>query len=291
MIYESAQDWLDAPRKRVMVFGMSGLGKTHVSNMLRASGDWFHYSIDYRIGTRYMGELIADNAKREAMKVPFLADLLKSDSIYIGSNITFDNLAWLSTYLGKPGDPHKGGLPIEDWRKRQDQHTQAEIAALMDTPAFMERAKAIYDYPHFICDSGGSICEVVDPFAQNDPVLDTLEANLLMVWIEGTEAHTEELMRRFAKAPKPMCYQGDFLMDAWRRYLEKTGDAPDRVDPDAFVKWVFGQALEHRRPRYAAMARRGVTVAADDIGRLKSPEDFAGLVADAITNRSLEMRG
>ena len=112
MIYETADDWRGADRKRVLLFGMSGLGKTHVSNLLRDGGGWFHYSIDYRIGTRYMGEHIVDNFKREAMKVPFLRELLMSDSIYIGSNITFDNLAPLSTYLGKPGDPAKGGLPL-----------------------------------------------------------------------------------------------------------------------------------------------------------------------------------
>ena len=98
MIYETASAWLNAPQKRVLLFGMSGLGKTHVSNMLRASGDWFHYSVDYRIGTRYMGELIADNAKREAMQVPFLRDLLLSDSIYIGSNITCGRALWLSAF-------------------------------------------------------------------------------------------------------------------------------------------------------------------------------------------------
>ena len=81
MIYTSSDDWNAAPRKRVLLFGMSGLGKTHISNTLRASGEWFHYSIDYRIGTRYMGEHIVDNFKREAMKTPFLAQLLRSDSI------------------------------------------------------------------------------------------------------------------------------------------------------------------------------------------------------------------
>ena len=80
MLYTSADDWRAAPRKKVLFFGMSGLGKTHVSNILRGGGDWFHYSIDYRIGTRYMGEYITDNAKAEAMKVPFLRDLLLSDS-------------------------------------------------------------------------------------------------------------------------------------------------------------------------------------------------------------------
>ncbi|MFK7751673.1 MAG: ATPase, partial [Sedimentitalea sp.] len=87
MLYSNSADWLNAPQKRVLFFGMSGLGKTYVSNILRGGGDWFHYSIDYRIGTRYMGEYIADNAKAEAMKVPFLRELLLSDSIYIGSNL------------------------------------------------------------------------------------------------------------------------------------------------------------------------------------------------------------
>ena len=80
MIYQSGQQWLSAPKKRVLLFGMSGLGKTHLSNLLRAAGGWFHYSVDYRIGTRYMGELIADNFKREAMKVPLLRELLMTDS-------------------------------------------------------------------------------------------------------------------------------------------------------------------------------------------------------------------
>ena len=114
MIYNNALDWQNAVQKRVVLFGMSGLGKTHVSNMLRASGDWFHYSIDYRIGTRYMGEFIEDSFKREAMGNPFLRDLLMSDSIKIKSNITFDNLAPLSTYLGKPGRADKGAYPSKN---------------------------------------------------------------------------------------------------------------------------------------------------------------------------------
>ena len=92
MIYATAKDYLAATQKRVMLFGMSGLGKTYLSNMLRDAGGWFHYSVDYRIGTRYMNEFIADNFKREAMKVPLLRELLLSDSVYISSNITFDNL-------------------------------------------------------------------------------------------------------------------------------------------------------------------------------------------------------
>jgi hypothetical protein len=185
MIYTTPDDWLAAPEKRVALFGMSGLGKTHVASLLRASGGWFHYSIDYRIGTRYMGEHIADNFKAEAMKLPLLRELLLTDSVYIQSNITFDNLAPLSTYLGKPGDPARGGLPFDEYRRRQDQHRTAEIAALMDTPHFIARAKALYGYPNFVCDTGGSICEVVNPDDPDDPVLRTLSANLLLVGSRG----------------------------------------------------------------------------------------------------------
>ena len=70
MLYQNATAWRAAPHRKVLVFGMSGLGKTHLSGLLRGSGDWFHYSIDYRIGTRYLNETILDNAKAEAMKVP-----------------------------------------------------------------------------------------------------------------------------------------------------------------------------------------------------------------------------
>lgn len=283
MLYSTAEDWRAAPRKRVLFFGMSGLGKTHVSNMLRTAGDWFHYSIDYRIGTRYMGEYITDNAKAEAMKVPFLRDLLLSDSIYIGSNISFDNLTPVSTYLGKPGDPAKGGLPIAEYRRRQEQFRLAEIHALLDTEYFVDRAERLYGYPHFICDTGGSICEWVDPENSEDPVLSELNKHALMIWIKGDEAHTQDLIRRFDRAPKPMSYQPAFLDRVWDQYLAEKGCAEDQVDPDDFIRWTYAQALAHRQPRYAAMAQHwGITVTADQVAALRDAADFDALIAEAI---------
>lgn len=278
-MYSSGKAWRDAPEKRVMLFGMSGLGKTHVASMLRRSGEWFHYSVDYRIGTRYMGELIADDFKRHAMKVPLLRELLMTDSVRIESNITFDNLAPLSTYLGKPGDPARGGLAFHDYKRRQDQHRTAEIAAMLDSGHFITRAREIYGYRHFVCDTSGSICEVVDPENPDDPVLRALSSLMLPVWIRGTEAHTSELIRRFDQAPKPMYYQPAFLAAAWEDYGREN---PGTVDPDAFIRWTYARALAHRRPRYAAMARRGVTVEADEVARVASPRDFVDLIAAAI---------
>ncbi len=283
MIYQTAADWRAADRKRVVLYAMSGLGKTHVSNLLRQSGDWFHYSIDYRIGTRYMGEYITDNAKLEAMKVPFLRDLLLSDSIYIGSNITFHNLAAVSSYLGKPGDRERGGLDIGTYRGRQERFARAEREALLDTPYFIDRAEALYGYPHFVCDTGGSICEWVDPEDPKDPILTTLSERCLMVWIEGSEAHTDELVRRFDKAPKPMAYSPDFLTRAWDGYLAEQQVAPDKVDPDAFIRWTYARALAHRQPLYEAMSRNwGVTVRAEDMATVRDDADFTEVIAAAL---------
>lgn len=286
MQHTSGKDWLNAAHKKVLVFGMSGLGKTHVSNMLRDSGDWFHYSVDYRIGTRYMGEHIVDNFKREAMKSPFLAELLLSDSIYIGSNITFNNLAPLSTYLGKPGNPALGGLPFEEYLTRQTQHQTAEISALLDTPHFATRAQDIYGYDHFICDSGGSICEVVDPEDENDPVLTSLSEHMLLVWIEGADSHTEALIKRFDKAPKPMYYPPETLRDNWSAYLSANNCVEADVNPDEFVRWAYTRALSDRQPKYRAIAKNwGVTVCANDVADLKAPGDFNTLIARAIDAR------
>ncbi len=283
MIYSSSQDWRNAPQKRVLLFAMSGLGKTYLSTMLRDGGQWFHYSIDYRIGTRYMGEAIADNAKREAMKVPFLRDLLRSNSIYIGSNISFDDLKPMSSYLGKPGNPEQGGLNWAEYTRRQDQFQASEVAALHDTGHFIDRATDLYQYPHFICDTGGSICEWVDANDPHDPIMTDLASKTLMVWIKGTEEHTAELIRRFDKEPKPMSYDPVFLLKTWKVYLAEFSVAPDKVDPDDFIRWAFAKALAHRQPRYQAMADNwGLTVHMNDVAQVRDEAGFVELIAAAL---------
>jgi hypothetical protein len=286
MIYQTSADWLGQPNKRILLFGMSGLGKTHVSSTLRDAGDWFHYSVDYRIGTRYMGEFIADNFKREAMKVPLLRELLMTDSVYITSNITFDNLAPLSTYLGKPGDPAKGGLPFAEYLRRQAQHRAAEIAALRDTRHYIARAGDLYGYANFVCDSGGSICEVVDPANPADPVMQALSSDMLLVWIKGSDAHRAELIRRFDRNPKPIYYQPDFLHKIWQDYLAREGKPADKVDPDAFLRFAYAQVLDHRQPRYAAMAEWGVTVTAEEVAGITDAAGFTALIARALDRRA-----
>ncbi len=286
MLYKTPQDWQTARQKRIALFGMSGLGKTHVSKLLRGSGDWFHYSVDFRIGTRYMGEHIVDNFKRHAMRDPLLRELLMTDSIYIASNISFENLSPLSTYLGKPGNPDKGGIPFEDYVTRQRQHREAEIAATLDAIAFADKARNIYGYNHFVCDTSGSLCEVVDPSDPDDPVLKPLSEHILPVWIRGTEAHINTLVARFDKAPKPMYYNEEFLRQTWGAYCADRAVTEENVDPDDFIRWGYRQLLHHRLPIYEAIASNwGVTVEAADIGAVETAADIEALISQAIAAR------
>ena len=283
-MFKSAQQWVKEKNKRVLLFGMSGLGKTHIAKLLRKSGGWFHYSVDYRIGTHYMGEHIVDNVKFKAMENAFLANLLKTDSIYIRSNITFENLAPLSTYLGQPGAAESGGLSYLEYIKRQNQHLEAEKAAMLDTVQFIDKALNLYNYPNFICDSSGSLCEIVDPNDPNDCILKELSKNLLLVWIEGDKNHNKDLKNRFKKDPKPMYYNPTLLSESWNTFKELTASQDDEVDPNAFAIYAYEKAISARQPKYRAICDKwGVSINADEVSSITSSEDFDTLIANALS--------
>jgi len=234
-----------------------------------------------------MGEFIVDNFKAEAMKVPFLRDLLRTDSIKIDSNITFANLDPLSTYLGRPGDETRGGLKLAEYQRRQEQHRVAEIAALQDVPYFIERAQTLYDYGNFIADTGGSLIEVIDPDNAEDPVVRALTGATLLLYIRGTEDDAAELVRRFKASPKPMYYQPPFLVKKWTEFKRINGVKDDtQVDPDAFGAWGFEALLTDRLPRYQRLADNfGYVVEAADLATVRDGDEFLDLVAGAIGKR------
>jgi shikimate kinase len=274
----SSQEFLDWPSKRITLLAMSGAGKTTLANKL-PKAKWFHYSGDYRIGTKYLREPILDNIKRQAMSVPFLRDLLLSDSIYISNKITVDNLAPVSTFLGKVGDPVQGGLSLREFKRRQHLHHQAECAAMIDVPEFIHKAEDIYGYHHFINDAGGSVCELDSP-----EVLETLAQNTIIIYIKIPPALEQTIIERAKTDPKPLYYREAFLDEKLEEFMRlKNYASADAMPPDEFVSWVFPELFKSRLPRYQAIADQyGYTIDANDAAAVKNEADFIRLVADAL---------
>ena len=266
------------PRKAITLLGMSGVGKTTLAYKLPKS-KWFHYSGDYRIGTKYLAEPILDNIKRQAMQVGFLRDLLRSDSIYIASNITVHNLAPVASFLGKIGREDLGGLNVEEFKARQRLHRQAEIGSMRDVEQFIDKAHEIYGYEHFMNDAGGSICELDD-----QQMLDVLARNTVILYLSADQAMEDTMIRRSLDDPKPMYYQEHFLDEQLQRYLEKTGlGSTAEIVPDEFVRWIFPRHVAHRRPKYESLADRyGYTVDARAAEGVTGETDFLELIAEAM---------
>lgn len=281
-MHMTAEEFLRWPQKAITLLGMSGVGKTHLANRLPKTS-WFHYSGDYRIGTKYLAEPILDNIKRKAMQVDFLRDLLRSDSIYIANNISVHNLEPVSTFLGKVGRADMGGQPLTEFKRRQRLHLEAEAEAMKDVGAFIEKAHELYGYDHFLNDAGGSICELTDAES-----LKVLQDKTLILYLRAGPEMEEELIRRAIQDPKPMYYRESFLDQKLAEYLKQEGlESADEIEPNRFVQWIFPKLLEHRRPLYEALAEQhGYTVDARETEQVNNEADFLNLVASAIRSAS-----
>jgi len=281
-MHMSAKSFRDWEHKSITLLGMSGVGKTTLANNLPQSS-WFHYSGDYRIGTRYMDEPIMDNIKQQAMQIDFLRDLLRSDSIYIANNITIHNLEPISSFLGQLGSEKLGGLPLDEFLRRQHLHREAENNAMIDVASFQAKARKLYGYQHFVNDTGGSVCELDSPEAEQ-----VLAENTLVLYIRADEDMEHELIRRATSNPKPMYYNEAFLRAKLAIYLaqEKLAGV-EEMDPKQFARWIFPELVKHRRPLYQALADRyGYTITAKQAEQVNSEADFLDLVEDAIGQAS-----
>lgn len=277
----STEEFRHQEHKSITLLGMSGVGKTFLSNILRKS-DWFHYSGDYRIGTRYLNEPILDNIKIQAMQVPFLRDLLRSDSIFINNNITVDHLEAVSSFIGKIGDPELGGLSLEEFKRRQKLHYEAETAAMYDVPEFIQKARDIYGFNNFINDAGGSLCEL-----GNNDLLEMLAKHTIFIYIQANEDDEKRLISRAKSSPKPMYYQPEFLDEQLALYMQENSlEYVAMINPDDFVRWVFPRLFYSRIPRYEAIAKKyGYTIKTEDLYKIKTEADFLALVENALDSK------
>ena len=274
----TAKEFRSEKNKRLTLLGMSGVGKTHLAKLIGENGDWYHFSGDYHIGATYLKDEIINNIAKKMKQDPWLRNLLDNQSISVNSQVTFDNLEPISAFLGKVGNPEEGGLPIDEFIRRQGLFLEAEIKAMYDVPNFINKSQQS-GYDNFINDAGGSLCELEDK-----KLYQLLAKNTLIVYIKTNKDAERILIERSKSQPKPVYYHPDFFASAMQTYLEKNNlDYVAQINPDSFVRWVFPRLVEDRTAKYQALADQyGCTIKSDDLYHCHSADDVINLIAETL---------
>lgn len=245
----SAEKFLNAPHKAVTFTGMSGVGKTYLSAALETWG-WSRMSCDYEIGRKDLARHLA-----RPMASP-------------------EDIGVLSDFIGRPGDPAKGGLPFDEFRRRQKLYYEAECAAVLSAAQAAGRASG-----SFVHDSTGSLCEITD-----EAILETLGRATLFVYLKAGAEEERAVLERAQTHPKPLFFPPGKLDEWVRAYLEESGEiSPDTMDPDGFSRWVFPKLFAERLPKYQRLADvYGVTVESAALHGVEDEADFIARIAEAL---------
>ena len=236
--------------KRIALLGMSGLGKTFISRNLSRQDNWSHYSVDYEIG-----------------KV-----LFEGKHKYLLKGFDIDNLTHLSNFLGKPGSSSMGGIPFPEYVSRQQLHRDAEIKATLKACSLVEKSPEL---SHFVCDTSGSICELVNPSDKNDVILTSLSKNFLIICLEAPDSLYQILIDRFLAKPKPMYYEENFLNSLWQRFKSGSPEKGDKINPDDFMIFGFKALIERRKAIFDMISKNwGVKLNFEHLRKVKTGADL-----------------
>ena len=244
--------------KRFALLGMSGLGKTFISRTLVKQDDWLHYSVDYEIG-----KILFKNTHRNLL-----------DGFEVG------NLTNLSNFLGKPGSQSMGGISFSEYLTRQQLHRDAEIKATLNASSLVEHSPEL---SHFMCDTSGSICELVNPLDENDKILSSLSKNFLIICLEAPDTMYQVLIDRFLAKPKPMYYEENFLHSLWKSFRDNTLTTCDEINPDDFMIYGFKALIKRRKAIFDTISENwGISLNFEQLRNVKCAADLIGAIESAI---------
>ena len=248
--------------KRIALLGMSGLGKTFVSRNLYKNDNWFHYSVDYEIGKL----------------------LFKNEHQNLFEGFDIDNLTNLSNFLGKPGSSSKGGIPFSEYVSRQQLHRDAETEATLKACSLVETSPNL---SHIVCDTSGSICELVNPSDKEDILLTSLSKNFLIICLEAPDSIYQVLIDRFLARPKPMYYEENFLNSLWQTFKIGSSSTDDKINPDDFMIFGFKALIERRKAIYDMIAKNwGIRLNFENLRNVKTAADLMEAVQSEIEVKS-----
>ncbi len=244
--------------KRYALLGMSGLGKTFISRKLENKDRWSHYSVDYEIG-----KILFKNKHRNLL-----------------NGFEVGNLTNLSNFLGKPGSQSMGGISFSEYLTRQQLHRDAEIKATLNASSLVERSPKL---SHFVCDTSGSICELVNPSDENDKILSSLSKNFLIICLEAPDTMYQVLIDRFLAKPKPMYYEENFLHSLWKSFRDDTLTTFDEINPDDFMIYGFKALIKRRKAIFDTISKNwGISLNFEQLRDVKCAADLIGAVERAI---------
>ena len=247
--------------KRFALLGMSGLGKTFISRTLVKQDDWLHYSVDYEIG-----------------KI-----LFKNKHSNFLNGFEVGNLTNLSNFLGKPGSQSMGGISFSEYLTRQQLHRDAEIKATLNASSLVERSPEL---SHFVCDTSGSICELVNPQDENDKILSSLSKNFLIICLEAPDTMYQVLIDRFLAKPKPMYYEENFLHSLWKSFRDDTSTTCDGINPDDFMIYGFKALIKRRKAIFDTISKNwGISLNFEKLRVVKSAADLVEAIQFEIARK------
>ena len=247
--------------KRFALLGMSGLGKTFISRSLVKRDNWLHYSVDYEIG-----KILFKNKHRNLL-----------------NGFEVGNLTNLSDFLGKPGSTSMGGIPFSEYLTRQKLHRDAEIKATLHASSLVENSPEL---SHFVCDTSGSICELVNPSDENDAILKSLSKNFLIICLEAPDSMYQVLINRFLAKPKPMYYEENFLHSLWQSFKNESPNINDHINPDDFMIYGFKALIKRRKAIFDSISKNwGISLNFENLRVVKSAADLVKAIQFEIASK------
>jgi hypothetical protein len=98
-----------------------------------------------------------------------------------------------------------------------------------------------------------------------------------------SSSSSSQLIERAQTHPKPLYYQADFLKKQLDKYLkDKQLTYIAQIDPNAFVRWIFPHLLEHRKPKYDAIANQyGCSIDSQDLYQCQNANDVFKFISEA----------
>ena len=149
---------------------------------------------------------------------------------------------------------------------------------MKDVVRFLDMAKKIYGYDHFINDAGGSICEIDEDISR------TLSEHTVILYLKANKDMEEKIIERAKKNPKPMYFNETFLDSELKNYLIKNKiNDPNEINPDDFSRWVFPQLIKYRKPIYEKFSNKyGYTIDANEASKVSNEKELIELISSAL---------